>query len=196
MQKYFLNSLSFLLSFLFFNTIIYADNNNLVKLEATYDSLNSAGKLNKIVSNLSSKLTNRIEFNNNDKIAIASFVSLNNFNKTDNIGNIISENLIYELQSKGFNVVDFKTMNNIKIKKNGDFVFSRDIKDLRTKYSVKYILSGTSTAFKTGLSINARIIAIKDHSVIATGQIWIPNDIIQDLSNINNINENIELTMK
>jgi TolB-like protein len=166
-----------------------ANDYHLTNIEATEQSLNSAGKLNKLVSNLSNELTNNLEFNDNYQIAITSFVSLNNFKKTNEIGNIISENLIHELQIRGFKIVDYKTMDKIKIKENGDFVFSRNAEELRTKYKIEYILSGTLTSYKKGLTVNARILKIKDHTVIATGQAWIPKKITQELSS--SINENL-----
>jgi TolB-like protein len=144
---------------------------------------NVAGKINYIVSQLGKQLTQNRDFKNikNKKIAITSIVSLNNYDETNIMGNIISENLIHEMQVRGYSIVDFKTMGNIKVNNVGDFVFSRNINKLKSEYELDYVLSGTSIKYKNGIVINARIIDMVNNTVVSTGQIWISNKIIKSV---------------
>lgn len=150
------------------------------------NSINEAGRMNKLVANMGVQLTTNKNFNNisDNRIAITSFVALNDFKKTNMVGNIISENLIHELQVRGYKVIDYKTMDNIKINKDGDFIFSRDTKKLRGKYDINLVLSGTCTSYKKGIVINARILDMRDHSVVSSAQIWIPKRLTNKISGV------------
>ena len=82
-----------------------------------------AGVINQLVSTLSDQLTQNKNFTNfkSAKIAITSFVCLDDLKATSRLSNILSENLIHEMQIRGYQVIDFKTMDNIKIDARGDF---------------------------------------------------------------------------
>jgi TolB-like protein len=145
---------------------------------------NDAGILNQLVSTLADQLTQNKDFGDIGKliIAITSFVSVDNLKTTSRISNILSENLIHEMQVRGYKVIDFKTMDKIKIDPKGDFLFSRDISTLQTSLNVDYALTGTYTEFKTGSVVNARMINLKTHIVFATAQIFIPKSLIRRIS--------------
>ena len=147
-------------------------------------NINEAGQINNLVSNMTAQLTQNKNFKNisDNRIAITSFVALNNFEKTTMFSNIISENLIHELQVRGYKVIDYKTMDTIKINKDGDFIFSRDTKKLRKQYDINLVLSGTCTSYKRGLVINARILDMRDHSVVSSAQIWMPKRLTNKIS--------------
>jgi TolB-like protein len=145
---------------------------------------NDAGILNQLVSALSDQLTQNKDFGDIQKlvIAITSFVSVDNLKATSRLSNILSENLIHEMQVRGYKVIDFKTMEKIKIDPHGDFLFSRDISTLQTSLNVDYALTGTFTEFKTGTVINARMINLKTHIVFSTAQIFIPKNLVRRIS--------------
>ena len=153
-------------------------------------NINEAGQINNLVSNMTSQLTQNKNFKNisDNRIAITSFVALNNFDKTTIVSNIISENLIHELQVRGYKVIDYKTMDTIKINKDGDFVFSRDTNKLRKQYDINLVLSGTCTSYKRGLVINARILDMRDHSVVSTAQIWVPKRLTNKITGVRSQN--------
>ena len=147
-------------------------------------SYNDAGKINQLVSTLSDQLTLNKNFNNitDPVIAITSFVCLENFKATTRLSNILSENLIHEMQVRGYKVIDFKMMEKIKIDKDGDFLFSRDVEKLRKTLNINYALTGTYTEYKDGTVINARIIDLKSHIVLSTGQVFIPKQTLRRIN--------------
>jgi len=147
-------------------------------------SYSDAGKINQLVSTLSDQLTLNKNFNDISQpvIAITSFVCLENFKATTRLSNILSENLIHEMQVRGYKVIDFKMMENIKIDKNGDFLFSRDVEKLRKTLNINYALTGTYTDYKDGTVINARIINLKTHIVLSTAQVFIPKRTLKRIS--------------
>ena len=86
------------------------------------------------------------------------------------LGNLIAESLIHEMQIRGFGVVAFKMMKSIKIKKDGDFMLSRKVRNLKKDFQVNYSLTGTYTKIGSGVLINARIINIETNRVVSTAQ--------------------------
>ena len=65
------------------------------------------------------------------------------------------------------------------ITNDGDFIFSRDVKELSDKIAIDYILSGTIVKHQGGYLINARIIGIQSKAVVASAQGFIPNKVAE-----------------
>ena len=131
----------------------------------------NAGKINKTVKFLADQLSQNKDFANisNSKLAITSFVNIENLRETNKLGNLLSEHLIHDMQIRGYRVVDYKTMPDIEIGKKGDYVFSRTVDNLKKDITLNYILSGTYTFYADGVSINARIIDIQTNVVVSSG---------------------------
>jgi len=116
-------------------------------------------------------------------IAVASFVELEDLQSTNWLGNQISESFVHELQRHGMIVVDFKTTGNIRVTKGGDYVFSRDWKDLPERQIIDYVVTGTMTDQEGGIMVNARMIGMQSRVVVATAQSFVPNWVIGDQMN-------------
>ena len=144
-------------------------------INASYSS-NDPAIMNQLVSALADQLTQNKNFVDiqQSAIAITSFVSLDNLKATSRLSNILSENLIHEMQVRGYKIIDFKTMESIVIDKKGDFLFSRDLSKLRKSLNVDYALTGTYVDYKNGTVINARIIDLRSHIILSTAQILVP----------------------
>lgn len=174
--------------FLAIITIVLLQTNVSASNEVQYiNSSNSdAGTINRLMSALSAQLTANKNFPNvqTSAIAITSFVSLDDLKSTSRLSNLISENLIHEMQVRGYKVIDFKTMDTIKINASGDFLFSRDIAQLRKSLNIDYALTGTYVKYRTGTVINARIICLKTHVVLSSAQILIPRRVAKRLTGV------------
>ncbi|MEA1917546.1 MAG: FlgO family outer membrane protein [Campylobacterota bacterium] len=160
---------------------------NLYALDSYYKintNVSDAGIVNQFVSSMSDQLTQNKDIDNisGTHIAITSFVNIDNFDKTSKLGNIVTENLIHEMQIRGYKIIDYKTRKGIKIDKQGDFIFSRDIKNLTQSLKINYVLSGTCTNYMGGIVINARIVDLKTHLVLSTAQIMIPKKLVNKIN--------------
>ncbi len=121
-------------------------------------------------------------------IAVTSFVDMQHLNITNWLGNSVSEAFIYQLQQRGFKVVDFKATGSIRVTDEGDFALSRDWQDLAQEQQVTYVLTGTMLRQEGGVLINARVVSLRDHIVVATAQGFLPADRIgRDLDTLNTI---------
>ncbi|MEA1919282.1 MAG: FlgO family outer membrane protein [Campylobacterota bacterium] len=142
-----------------------------------------AGMINQLVSALANQLTKNKDFGDIRKstIAITSFVSLDDLQKTSKFGNIVSENLIHDMQVRGYKVIDYKTMANLKIDANGDFIFSRNIDDLKKKLNIDYVLTGTYSEYSKGTVLNARVIDLNTQVVLSSAQIFVPQRVLKSI---------------
>jgi TolB-like protein len=137
---------------------------------------NNAGRINQTVKFLADQLSQNKDFENitDSRIAITSFVNVENLKETNKLGNLISEHLIHDMQIRGYKVIDYKMMPDIEVGSRGDYAFSRQVKNLKQDISLNYILTGTYTYYSDGVSLNARIIDIQTNVVVSTAQAFIP----------------------
>lgn len=121
-------------------------------------------------------------------LAVTSFVDLQDMGATNWLGNVVSENFMFQMQQRGFTVVDYKSTGVIKVTRNGDFSISRNWQELSSQQPVDYVLTGTMLRQSGGVLVNARIIGMRSHVVIATAQGFLPAERIgRDLDFMNKI---------
>ncbi|HIF9161679.1 TPA: FlgO family outer membrane protein [Photobacterium damselae] len=121
-------------------------------------------------------------------VAVTSFVDLQSMSETNWLGNAVTESFMYQLQHRGFTVVDYKITGSIKVTQAGDFTISRDWRELAPQQSVDYVLTGTMLRQSGGVMINARIVGMRSRVVIASAQGFLPADRIgRDLDFMNKI---------
>ena len=113
-------------------------------------------------------------------IAIASFVDLKNLESTNWLGNQLSESFVHEMQRHGLVVIDFKTTGHIRVTTDGDYVFSRDWKELPERQIIDYVVTGTMMQQEAGILVNARMIGMQSRVVVATAQSFIPAWVVGD----------------
>ena len=112
-------------------------------------------------------------------IAVSTLVNLDSsLNKSNQLGNQISETLIHQLQKFGYSVVDFKTTNTIDVNRRGDFVFSRNIKKLSEEHMASHVLAGTLIYRQNGVVINIRVINVNTKQIVASSRELIPHYVL------------------
>ena len=124
-------------------------------------------------------------------VAVASFVNLQDLESTNWLGNQLSENFIHEFQRHGLVVIDFKTTGHIRVTKEGDYVFSRDWKELPKRQIIDYVVTGTMMEKDDGIIVNARMIGMQSRVVVASAHSFIPSWVIGD-----ELNHNEKVNMK
>ncbi|MFD2164634.1 FlgO family outer membrane protein [Thalassotalea euphylliae] len=113
-------------------------------------------------------------------IAVTSFVNLEDLESTNWLGNQIAENFVHELQRHGMVIIDYKTTGHIRVTETGDFVFSRDWKELPERQIIDYVVTGTMMKQETGILVNARMIGMQSRVVVASAQSFIPKWVVGD----------------
>jgi len=137
--------------------------------------------INDVVKGLAYQMIHSSSFvNPKTPIGVASFVNLEDLESTNWLGNQLSESFIHELQRHGYVVVDYKTTGYIRVTKDGDYVFSRDWKELPERQIIDYVVTGTMMKQENGVMVNARMIGMQSHVVVATAQSFIPEWVLDD----------------
>ncbi|GAB1620129.1 hypothetical protein F9L16_06730 [Agarivorans sp. B2Z047] len=132
------------------------------------------------VNLMSQRLVSSSHYVNADTpIGVASFVPLDNLRTTDLFGMQLAESFVYEMQQSGFSVIDYKTTGFIRITPEGDFVYSRNVKELSKRLPIEYLLVGTFSKSNKGILVNARIVGAQSKVVVASAQELIPNEVYQ-----------------
>jgi TolB-like protein len=142
--------------------------------------------INDVVKGLAYQMLSNSSFVNvKTPVAVTSFVKLDDLETTNWLGNQLAESFVHELQRHGLVVIDFKTTGHIRVTKEGDYVFSRDWKELPERQIIDYIVAGTMVEQESGILVNARMIGIQSKVVVATAQSFIPNWVLGDEINSN-----------
>lgn len=121
-------------------------------------------------------------------MAIVSFVDIEKMNDTNWLGNTMTDGMIYQMQRRGFRVVDFKNTGFIRVTEEGDFVLSRNWKELDPEQQIDYVLTGTMLRQGGGILVNARIIGMRSRVVVASAQGFLPaNRIGRDIDTLRKV---------
>ncbi len=162
-----------------------SDNNFYHVKAADQDEIDSSdlpsNAINDVVKGLAVQMIDSSSFvGPKTPIAVASFVNLDDLESTNWLGNQISESFVHELQRHGYVVIDYKTTGYIRVTHDGDFVFSRDWKELPERQIIDYVVTGTMTKQENGVIVNARMIGMQSRVVVATSQAFIPAWVLSD----------------
>lgn len=115
-------------------------------------------------------------------VVVTSFVMLDSdFQHADLLGRQISESFIHEVHKYGIPVLDFKTLDFVRVTPQGDFVFSKDYLELNGDLPIKYAVAGTMVKQVSGYLVNARVIGIESKAVVASAQGFLPAGVVNSL---------------
>ncbi len=135
------------------------------------------------VKNMAQDLINNMEYvNEKTPVAVTHFALLDSDLKSTNLlGQQMAESFVHELHKFRVPVLDFKTTDYIRITEKGDFVLSRDYLELNSALPIEYVLTGTMTRHQGGMLVNARIIGLDSHAVVASAQMMVPFYVVDAL---------------
>jgi len=111
---------------------------------------------------------------------VTSFVNLNKLSETSELGRLISENLIHELQVRKWQVFEVRMTKDININEAGEFSLSRDSNKIRERYKIGGLVTGTYATAGGNIIINARSIDVSTGLVASSAQARIPLDWFAD----------------
>lgn len=162
------------------------DLNRAVTQYPVVSATNSAGRISDIARFIVDQLTQNRDIKNikDSKIAVASIVDVEgNLQKTDKLGITLPEMIMHELHVRGFNVVDFKVMQGIKVGNPGDFILSRSLEELRQKHDIQHVVFGTSTAYRDGQMLQVRAVELKTAQVVSSAEAFVPQRLLNIINN-------------
>ncbi|MFP3983794.1 MAG: FlgO family outer membrane protein [Desulfurivibrionaceae bacterium] len=105
-------------------------------------------------------------------VVVNTFVDLNQLYKTSDLGRLLTEQMIGELQKKGIKVIDVRLSNSLQVKEGlGEYGLSREMDELSYVHSAQARLVGTYSAAEDQIVINARLLHQEDGRVLSSGTI-------------------------
>ncbi|MCX8026366.1 MAG: FlgO family outer membrane protein [Thermodesulfovibrionales bacterium] len=146
------------------------------------DSKTATGNLNSLIIFLADQLETNLDANYiQNPVVVTSFPNLNKMKETSNLGRLIAESLMHELQIRRWSVIDVRLVREIIINEEGEFSISRDIKKLKDSYNISGVVTGTYAFTNDSIIVNARAIDIETGVIKSSGQIAIPIDGLESL---------------
>ncbi|MBU3603355.1 FlgO family outer membrane protein [Polynucleobacter sp. AP-Kaivos-20-H2] len=144
---------------------------SLVPSTSSTGTLNSASMFiaEQLERNLSPEMRSRA-------LMVTDFVALNTLNETSQLGRLLAQNLMHEMQLRNWTVTDVTFRKNILIEASGEFSLSRDPKQLKPAAQVGSIITGTYVNTAEGLILNVRMIQVNSGAVVSTAQVKLPAD--------------------
>ena len=147
----------------------------------TYEDHDSAGlELNRIASELADQLIKyKVESAvDTDILAIATLVDVHSYKQPNELGRVLSEDLIHEMHRRGENVLEYHVTGYVEVTPDGDITLSRKAEELAKAAPVSRFLIGTIAKSKGGYVINTRIVSLKTHLVESTGIAFVPENLV------------------
>ncbi len=101
-----------------------------------------------------------------------SFVNVDNLQQSSSFGRMITEQLFYEFNQRGFPIKEYRITNKIAMKEGeGDFYLSREMKEIAATSPNAVVVAGTYYADKQSIVVNARLIRPQDGRVLRTANL-------------------------
>jgi len=109
-------------------------------------------------------------------LVVTDFVDLSTLNETSQLGRLLAQNLMHEMQLRNWSVTDVTFRKNIHIEASGEFSLSRDAKQLKPPVQIGSIITGTYVNTAEGIILNVRMIQVISGAVVSTAQVKLPQD--------------------
>lgn len=107
----------------------------------------------------------------------ASFVNIDNLERSSTLGRVISEYIASRFVQRGFNVAELKIRDSVYVQKqNGEFLLSRDLKHMTTEYETNSLIVGTYSIGSDTVYLSAKVVSANDSRIIATYDVAVPID--------------------
>lgn len=136
-----------------------------------------SGDLCKIAYHLTDVLIKNVQvpLSLDQTVLVSSLVDVNNVERTSNFGRMLAEQIGSRLAQNGYMVVEVKLRESLYVKeREGEFLLSRRLKDIRTAHNAQGVVVGTYLVTPNDLYISARIVSAQDARIISSCDVKIP----------------------
>lgn len=106
-------------------------------------------------------------------VAVVPFTNLHNERKVGRFGERLEQGMIYQMQQHGYNMVDYRAAGLVTSAKEP--LSRQNLSELRVRYKVYFLVTGTYAQHSDGIVVNARVIDTTTRQVVASGQSHIAN---------------------
>jgi TolB-like protein len=140
-------------------------------------SATSTGVFNSNVMFLAEQIDRNVILEARTKPTIlTNIVSLGNLGESSELGRLIGEHLMHELQLRFWTVSDIRLNRDVVINESGEFALSRDVKKLRDNIPAANVVTGTYTNTAEGVLVSVRVLDFTTGQVMSTAQTRLVKD--------------------
>lgn len=137
----------------------------------TRPSSTSAGKFNSNMLYIAEQIERNTDLEAKERPTIlATITDLNSLGSATTLGRLIGEHLLHQLHILGWNTTDIRLTNDVYIKKDGEFVLSRDVTRLKENHNAANVLSGTYTVTRDGVLLTVRVTELGTGTLLSSAQ--------------------------
>ncbi len=117
-------------------------------------------------------------------IAVVSFTDVKSlapdpYNLSMNLlGLQLQESMLTVASQLGYQVKELRLASSVKIYADHERMLSRDISELATQQSVRYVIAGTLNQSENYTTVNARLVDIQTNTVIAAASDLVPSSVL------------------
>lgn len=113
--------------------------------------------------------------NRRDPILVATVANVDNLETSSTFGRILSEHIASQLAQLGYNVSEVKLRNSFLVRnKAGEFMISRDLKNLKWAKSAQAVVTGTYGAGNSVVFVSLRVVRFSDSRIIGSHDYSLP----------------------
>jgi TolB-like protein len=111
-------------------------------------------------------------------VLVTTVADVDHLKESTTLGRVMSEMISSHLSQMGYKVIEIRMAENklFFINSQGEFVLSRDVRDLARKYSAQAVVAGTHGAVDGKTYISARIIRCDDGQIISSYDYIMPKE--------------------
>ncbi len=108
-------------------------------------------------------------------LLVASFVDIDNVERSNTLGRMVSEQISSRISQHGFGVIEIKLREQLSVRpETGELLLSRDYTALRDGNDAQAVVVGSYALGQNKLYVNARIVRLNDNVVIAAHNYSLP----------------------
>ncbi|RTR32605.1 hypothetical protein EKG39_09495 [Shewanella atlantica] len=127
------------------------------------------------INHMSQQIVNELvrqndELRSNQPLLVATPVLLEDLKRTNAIGLQLQQGFISALHDNQFSLVDINVGDNMRVTPEGDFLLTRDWKQLPSGIAVEHVLVSTMSLNTLGVVVNSRIVNVTNHRVVSASQ--------------------------
>ncbi|WP_299791414.1 FlgO family outer membrane protein [uncultured Shewanella sp.] len=127
------------------------------------------------INHMSQQIVNELvrqndELRSNQPLLVATPVLLDDLKSTNAVGLQLQQGFISALHDNQFSLVDINVGDNIRVTPEGDFLLTRDWRQLPADIAVEHVLVSTMSLNNLGIVVNSRIVNVTNNRVVSASQ--------------------------
>jgi TolB-like protein len=136
--------------------------------------LTEAEQFQEVVNQLANQLNRNMGRRTGQKFIVTSFTALDRISEGSDLGQMLSESLINQLQIRGWDLVELRLTDTVSVNKAGEFGLSREHRRLKEQFQANGIITGTFSVAGQNILLNARVMNYESGAVVSSAQVRLP----------------------